>query len=42
MDFETRELKFGVNDKSRFNAEALLKALKSQGFPNATVTSPSS
>jgi hypothetical protein len=42
MDFETRELKFGIKDKSRFSADALLKALRSQGFPNATVKSPPS
>jgi hypothetical protein len=42
MDFDTREVKFGVKDKSRFNAEAILGALKSQGFPNASVKSPPS
>jgi hypothetical protein len=40
MDFETREVKFGIKDKSRFNAEAILTALKNQGFPNAAVKSP--
>jgi hypothetical protein len=42
MDFDTREVKFGIKDKSQFNAEAILKALKGQGFPNSTVKTPPS
>jgi hypothetical protein len=42
MDFDTREVQFGVKDKSRFNADAIIEALKSQGFPKATIKSPPS
>jgi len=42
MDFDTREVKFSIKDKSRFDAEAILKALKGQGFPKATVKTPPS
>jgi hypothetical protein len=42
MDFDKREVKFSIKDKSRFNAEAILEALKRQGFPNAAVQSPPS
>jgi hypothetical protein len=39
MDFKRRELRFGVTDGSRFNAEDLKSALKAQGFPDAAVRS---
>ena len=42
MDFDSREVKFGIKDKSRFDPQAILKALKGQGFPNATVKTPPS
>ena len=42
MDFDSREVKIGIKDKSRFNAEAILEALKAQGFPNATIKTPPS
>jgi hypothetical protein len=42
MDFDTREVKFGIKDKSRFNTQAILEALKGQGFSNATVKTPPS
>jgi hypothetical protein len=35
MNFDTRELKFGFQDKGRFDAEAVKKALAAQGFANA-------
>jgi hypothetical protein len=37
MEFKTRELTFGLKDKSHFKEEDLKKALKDQGFPNAEV-----
>ena len=37
MDFKTRELRFGLNDTSRFNAEEVKSALKSEGFADAEV-----
>lgn len=39
MNFETREVKFSIKDKNQFNAEAIVQALKSRRFPNATVKS---
>jgi hypothetical protein len=39
MDFKTRELRFGVNDKSKFNAQEVKSALKFEGFADAEVTS---
>jgi hypothetical protein len=42
MDFDSREVKFGVKDKSQFNATAIVEALKGQGFPNSKVKTPPS
>ena len=39
MDFKTRELRFGVNDKRKFNAQEIKSALKSEGFADAEVLS---
>jgi hypothetical protein len=39
MDFKTRELRFGLNDRSKFNAEEVKRALKSEGFADAEVVS---
>jgi hypothetical protein len=42
MNFKARELSFCLKDKSQFNAEALKKALKAEGFPGVQVkTAPS-
>jgi hypothetical protein len=42
MNFKARELRFCLTDKSRFNGEALKKALAAEGFPGAEVkTGPS-
>ena len=42
MNFQARELRFCLKDKSQFNEEALKKALKAKGFPGAEVkTGPS-
>jgi hypothetical protein len=38
MDFKTRELRFGVNDKSKFSSQEVISALKAEGFPDAEVT----
>jgi phosphotransferase system IIB component len=37
MNFSARELRFSLHDKSRFDAEALKKALKAEGFPDVQV-----
>jgi hypothetical protein len=37
MNFKARELRFCLTDKSQFSEDALQKALKAQGFPNARV-----
>jgi hypothetical protein len=42
MDFDSREVKFGIKDKGQFNAAAVLDALKGQGFPKASVKTPPS
>jgi hypothetical protein len=42
MDFKIRELRFGLNDKSKFNAQEVVSALKAEGFADAEVTSASS
>jgi hypothetical protein len=42
MDFKTRELRFGVNDKSKFNAQEVKNALKAEGFADAELTSAAS
>jgi hypothetical protein len=34
MDFKTRELRFGLNDKSKFMPQLVVDALKAQGFPD--------
>jgi hypothetical protein len=34
MDFSTRELRFGLNDKSKFDAIQVAEALKREGFPD--------
>jgi hypothetical protein len=34
MDFKSRELRFGLNDKSKFSAQQVADALKAQGFPD--------
>jgi hypothetical protein len=39
MNFKTRELRFGLKDKSHFNEKELLQALKTQRFPDAEVRS---
>jgi hypothetical protein len=39
MDFKTRELKFGFKEKDRFDAEAVKKALKQQGFADVELLS---
>jgi hypothetical protein len=39
MDFKTRELKFGLREKDRFDAEAVKKALGGQNFPNVELLS---
>ena len=42
MTFKARELRFCLKDRSQFNEEALKKALKSEGFPDAQIkTGPS-
>jgi hypothetical protein len=42
MNFQARELRFCLNDKSQFSVEALKKALKAEGFPNVQIkTGPS-
>ena len=42
MNFQARELRFCLTNKSQFNDEALKKALKAEGFPGAQVkTGPS-
>ena len=38
-DVDSRQVKFGVNDKSKFDADALRQALKGQRFPEMTVKS---
>jgi len=42
MDFDGREVTFGIKDKSHFDAAAVLDALQRQGFPNASVKTPPS
>jgi hypothetical protein len=42
MDFDSREVKIRVKDKSQFNETAILEALKSQAFPNSKVKTPPS
>jgi hypothetical protein len=37
MNFKTRELGFNLKDKQQFNAEAVKKALKAQGFAEAEI-----
>lgn len=39
MNFDARELRFCLKDKSQFNEEAFKKALKAEGFPNVQVKS---
>ena len=39
MDFKTRELRFSVNDKTKFNAQDVKSALKAEGFADAEITS---
>jgi hypothetical protein len=39
MDFKTRELRFSVNDRSKFNAREVISALKAEGFADAEVMS---
>jgi len=39
MDFKTRELRFVLNDKSKFNAQLVVSALKAEGFADAEVMS---
>jgi hypothetical protein len=34
MDYKARELKFGFKDKDAFDADAVKKALKAEGFPD--------
>jgi hypothetical protein len=37
MNFKARELRFNLKNKSQFNADALKKALKAEGFPDVKV-----
>jgi hypothetical protein len=37
MTFKTRELRFNLKDKGKFNAEEVKKALKAQGFADAEI-----
>jgi hypothetical protein len=37
MNFKARELRFCLKDKGEYNEEALKKALKAEGFPDAEV-----
>ena len=39
MDFKSRQLTFGFQDKERFDAEAVKKALAAQRFPDAELLS---
>jgi hypothetical protein len=39
MDFKTRVLRFGLNDRSKFNAQEVTSALKAEGFADAQVMS---
>jgi hypothetical protein len=39
MEFKARELKFGFQEKERFDAEAVKQALKAQGFAGAELLS---
>ena len=39
MNFKTRELRFGLADKSAFNEQQVKAALRSQGFPDVQVKS---
>ena len=39
MDFKTRVLRFGLNDRSKFNAQEVTSALKAEGFADAEVMS---
>jgi hypothetical protein len=39
MRFDDRELRFDLKDKSQFDAEALKKALKAEGFPDVEIKS---
>jgi hypothetical protein len=39
MDFKARELKFGFKERDRFDAEAVQRALKGQGFANVELLS---
>jgi len=42
MNFKARELVFCLKDRSQFNEEALMKALKAEGFPGVQIkTGPS-
>jgi hypothetical protein len=38
-DTKKREVKLNLKDRSRFSEDEIKKALKAQGFPEATVTS---
>lgn len=39
MDYKARELRFGFNDRHRFDAEAVRKALQAQGFADVELLS---
>ena len=39
MDFKARELRFGLKDKDRFDAEAVKKALEAQRFADVELLS---
>jgi hypothetical protein len=39
MDFKARELRFGFNDKTRFDGLAVQKALEAQAFKNVELLS---
>ena len=37
MNFNARELRFCLKDKSQFDQEALKQALKAEGFPDVQI-----
>jgi hypothetical protein len=39
MDFNARELRFGLTERDRFDAEAVKKALHAQRFANVELLS---
>jgi hypothetical protein len=39
MDFQTRELRFGLNDQTKFSDLEVKRALRGQGFADAEILS---